>query len=992
VSKQFYLFLLVVLLSICSLSAQAVWENEVVARQQYMVDWNNSVVTTPDGASLILWAKGSYGNQGLYVHKIDNMGNALWEQDLEIGNDGLLKWFPVITTAGDGNFFIRYEETLPEVGAALTLAKITSEGEFCWQPHTIVVGQGSIHTSVISHDNAGGLYVIYGKAEPDAQTNLYLQHISATGQILIPGDGMQLTSDTRQEDAVSVTLTSDGGLLIVYNIVEGGIQYVRIIRLTQALQLAWANPLIINFSLPNFTLCSLVTTDATQFVLTWSGWDASGSVLYMQKIDLDGNLLYGTGIQIASHPGSSSLYSNTGIDAQGDLYISVHKGSNLPPMTNYLLKYSYTGVPLWGAGVALPDSLTAIFTPIPDNQGGCYILQKSAENYDNSYYNFAFQHIDATGQTMWENNGIPIQSHIPYEHHFKVAYLYTDRFYFYWVKQNDTNNGLNCQIRDNDGQLLSAPRIIISEGLSGNTTLKGIIARADDVLVWWDDERAWNTTHNWSQWYYQIIDADGNMAMPANGALLLDNLTGMYQNPRAVYLPNGNTVIIWARYIGSNSYILGQCIDNAGNLLWEPEGRTFATTPGTYSYSALKATTMNNDIYLTWSQVMGSDYVTKIQKVTDGQALWGNEGILISTGQNVTVRDEIPILYKDGYLVIKGSSNNSSPVYLWITHLEADGSLSPDWSAEGITVVSYPYNNNSQLNVHATIMDDNLYLINYFADPWAAHYVYSVYSPEGEAIVNQAPLTADAMPQTAITSDNSDGLAFCIKQFDEVNFQSRFGYSKLSSPLEYPWGNALITLLDMPGGLDNNTPGISAFTTGGYAIHWLVGDTIKGSFVNSDGENQTPLGGTDIMSFCNQIYRTAGLDGELYLAWNDYKVAHFSYYDNEIRLQKFANPTLGNPDEHSEATPSLLTCYPNPFHHQMQISFSLPEKSKGNLRIYNLKGQKVRSIAEGNLEKGKQSYSWDGKDNQGKDAASGVYYLKLESKHVQAVKKISYIK
>ncbi|HSM63720.1 MAG TPA: T9SS type A sorting domain-containing protein, partial [Gillisia sp.] len=52
--------------------------------------------------------------------------------------------------------------------------------------------------------------------------------------------------------------------------------------------------------------------------------------------------------------------------------------------------------------------------------------------------------------------------------------------------------------------------------------------------------------------------------------------------------------------------------------------------------------------------------------------------------------------------------------------------------------------------------------------------------------------------------------------------------------------------------------------------------------------------------------------------------------------------------------------YPNPFNPTTTITFALPFKSNVTLDVYNLVGQKVMTLVEGNLEEGAYSYTVDG--------------------------------
>ena len=84
--------------------------------------------------------------------------------------------------------------------------------------------------------------------------------------------------------------------------------------------------------------------------------------------------------------------------------------------------------------------------------------------------------------------------------------------------------------------------------------------------------------------------------------------------------------------------------------------------------------------------------------------------------------------------------------------------------------------------------------------------------------------------------------------------------------------------------------------------------------------------------------------------------------------------------------------YPNPFNPETTISFSIPKDSKVELSIYNIKGQKVKTLAKSDFEKGIHQVIWDGKDNTGKSVSSGIYFYKMETDNYSEMKKAILLK
>jgi flagellar hook assembly protein FlgD len=89
---------------------------------------------------------------------------------------------------------------------------------------------------------------------------------------------------------------------------------------------------------------------------------------------------------------------------------------------------------------------------------------------------------------------------------------------------------------------------------------------------------------------------------------------------------------------------------------------------------------------------------------------------------------------------------------------------------------------------------------------------------------------------------------------------------------------------------------------------------------------------------------------------------------------------------------TLSQNYPNPFNLSTSISFSMPASSEVNLTIYNIMGQKVKTLAKGWFEAGSHTVTWDGTNESGSVVASGIYFYKLNAGENLVVKKMSLLK
>lgn len=75
---------------------------------------------------------------------------------------------------------------------------------------------------------------------------------------------------------------------------------------------------------------------------------------------------------------------------------------------------------------------------------------------------------------------------------------------------------------------------------------------------------------------------------------------------------------------------------------------------------------------------------------------------------------------------------------------------------------------------------------------------------------------------------------------------------------------------------------------------------------------------------------------------------------------------------------TLYQNYPNPFNPITQIELALPETGPLTLTVYNIVGQKVKTLYNGIAQKGTYRFVWDGRDESGNAVSSGVYIYRAE--------------
>ena len=207
------------------------------------------------------------------------------------------------------------------------------------------------------------------------------------------------------------------------------------------------------------------------------------------------------------------------------------------------------------------------------------------------------------------------------------------------------------------------------------------------------------------------------------------------------------------------------------------------------------------------------------------------------------------------------------------------------------------------------------------------------------------------------------------------------------------------------------------------------GEKLQG-LVNDEGNptsDMTILGNAidsyvKVLAYSVNRARTAGNGEEGSLLYLTYTLAdgatlpdNISFYFSVINIPGTSlNPELLNvvcsfPDENNPIAVNTVTAsaddyevfpdefalfqnYPNPFNPNTQISFDIPNSEFITVRIFNLLGQDIKTLASKIMKPGRYTFEWDGKDLLSNDVASGVYFYELRGESFISRKKMLLIR
>jgi hypothetical protein len=111
----------------------------------------------------------------------------------------------------------------------------------------------------------------------------------------------------------------------------------------------------------------------------------------------------------------------------------------------------------------------------------------------------------------------------------------------------------------------------------------------------------------------------------------------------------------------------------------------------------------------------------------------------------------------------------------------------------------------------------------------------------------------------------------------------------------------------------------------------------------------------------------------------------FCYISTEVR--EIPDAGDNRPSEFS-----LSQNYPNPFNPVTNVEFSVSRTAHVKLDIFNIVGQKVRTLVDEEMEAGKYVVDWDGKDENGHWVSSGIYFYRMQANDFSDMKKMLLVK
>jgi hypothetical protein len=198
-------------------------------------------------------------------------------------------------------------------------------------------------------------------------------------------------------------------------------------------------------------------------------------------------------------------------------------------------------------------------------------------------------------------------------------------------------------------------------------------------------------------------------------------------------------------------------------------------------------------------------------------------------------------------------------------------------------------------------------------------------------------------------------------------------------------GGPILVGLNVAGTI-NALADFDGFTFTGHA-----GQTAALTAITTSGAMNTflslypPGGGTALTATAtDNVSVPLTLDGTYTVVIEDQAQDQTGTYSSQVLLS-------GGPTGVKDTPPlefALRPAAPSPFADATTLEYSLPASSHVELRVYDVRGELVRTLADDIRSAGAQRVRWDGRDDRGRRLASGVYFYRISAAGKTATRKL----
>ncbi len=758
-------------------------------------------------------------------------------------------------------------------------------------------------------------------------------------------------------------------------------------------------------------------------IMTWNDyrtpeWPYLKGDVYAQRIDAMGNVLWttnGAPVCLASDdqgmPQICSDGAGGAILVWNDLRNSLTTGTDI-----YAQRVDANGTPLWttnGVVVCNAASHQQYVKVVSDGRGGAIAVWQDYRN--GSHYDIYAQRIDGSGVTRWTSQGVALCTAAQWQENPQIV---SDGAYGAIVAWKDNRAGSNTDIYAQHVDSTGTKKW----GTDGSSICWEVSSQGDPVIdsdgmggafIVWTDVRNGNADI-FAQW----VDGNGSQRWTTNGIAVCSAVNN--QN-YPVVLGNGayGAFFAWRdQRSGMDNYeFYAQKVNGFGNILWAANGVRIVNEIGTEIVWDLCSDGAGGLIasWIDGRTAYADIYVQRIDR--NANTLWTSSGVMVCDAVKQQTRPELFADGEGGCFVVWADERPANGDYdIYAQRVERNGYWGyPSPVVSGVEDV--PADQGGEV----TVRWERSRLDNY-TDANITHYSIwrSLTGPEALAMIERGAVLTDiadvdeGFAGPAIREAMLGGAEAYWEWVGnmDAHFLDHYAYSAATKNDSIP-GNPAMEYFFVSAHTSNPYVFWDSPPDSGYSVDnlapcapvELLGEQSaapEGLVIRWDPNTEI-----DLSHYC--VYRgtsgdfvpdpgnriacvsdTTTFDGGW--RWNNgyyYKVSAVDIHGNESLFALLAPDDVTGAETTGAPPKSYLAQnYPNPFNPETTIRFGVRGRVFVSLRVYDAAGRLVRELVSGWRDGGAYRETWDGKDNGGGEAASGVYFYHLRAGDFEETRKM----
>ncbi len=354
----------------------------------------------------------------------------------------------------------------------------------------------------------------------------------------------------------------------------------------------------------------------------------------------------------------------------------------------YAKRLNGEGRPLWsgqGMAVSSKPAIPSFHKMVTDDSGGAIIVWMDWRAQDEKGEDLYAQRLSADGRILWKESGVPV---CVMPDHQTIADIVSDSsggVIIVWTDMRNGHREIYAQRLDASGNALWQENGV--PVVATGAYLDEIRAASDGsggaIIVWVDGRGSEYDI------YAQRIDSQGRTVWQENG-IPMSTAPGSQRNPQMASDGAGGAVIAWYNGDASPTSISAQRVSSEGRTLWRGNGVVLATAEG----APKLINDGRGETLMTWLEMpkptaaFPGQWALYAQKLnSEGKGQWGEEPVVLSPGIDHGLDAQIA---SDGFggtiIVWRLGSTPHKEGTIYAQKLDSKGN--PSWVDTGVVV--YP--------------------------------------------------------------------------------------------------------------------------------------------------------------------------------------------------------------------------------------------------------------------------------------------------------------